>query len=165
MGFWPAIDLASFHNKSVSQPSLAYFTRVSPYLNRSLEYTYSNLVNQHILFALFYGKASTPLFIESYSLRTQSSFCRILTLPKRSFFSMLIEAHKSPYCDLIDHTTPLFLGAIRFFASTSTSAVHNQNGFERPVLNRHYFHSASSWSSHQAYKHRAINPSYTAFTE
>ena len=111
---------------------------------------------------LIFMEASTPAFIEEYSLRPNRLFVEYLLYPKE-VFSMLIEGHKLTLLLTSLITTITVILAYQFFRKQSITNTPQPKWFERPILVVVVF-ALAFLGARSSLQHRAINPSYTAFT-
>ena len=132
-----------------------------PYLNRTWDIlTRLWLTSAFVLF--IFMEASTPAFIEEYSLRPNRLFVEYLIYPKE-VFSMLMEGHKVTLLLTSLITTITVILAYKAFRGFTLLSKPQPKWFERPVLIVIVFGLAFI-GARSSLQHRAINPSYTAFT-
>lgn len=161
LGFGLRIDLASISYIIGIPAVISLLISGIPYLNRVWNIlTRIWLTSTFVL--LIFMEASTPAFIEEYSLRPNRLFVEYLLYPKE-VFSMLIEGHKLTLLMTSLITTITLILAYQFFRKQSILSRPQPKWFERPVLVVIVF-TLAFLGARSSLQHRAINPSYTAFT-
>ena len=161
LGFGLRIDLASISYIIGIPAVISLLISGIPYLNRVWNIlTRIWLTSTFVL--LIFMEASTPAFIEEYSLRPNRLFVEYLLYPKE-VFSMLIEGHKLTLLMTSLITTITLILAYQFFRKQSILSRPQPKWFERPVLVVIVF-TLAFIGARSSLQHRAINPSYTAFT-
>lgn len=161
LGFGLRIDLASISYIIGIPAVISLLISGIPYLNRVWNIlTRIWLTSTFVL--LIFMEASTPAFIEEYSLRPNRLFVEYLLYPKE-VFSMLIEGHKLTLLMTSLITTITIILAYQFFRKQSILSRPQPKWFERPVLVVIVF-TLAFLGARSSLQHRAINPSYTAFT-
>jgi phosphoglycerol transferase MdoB-like AlkP superfamily enzyme len=161
LGFGLRIDLASISYLIGIPAVISLLISGIPYLNRVWNIlTRIWLTSAFVL--LIFMEASTPAFIEEYSLRPNRLFVEYLLYPKE-VFSMLIEGHKLTLLMTSLITTITIILAYQFFRKQSILNHPQPKWFERPVLVVIVF-TLAFLGARSSLQHRAINPSYTAFT-
>jgi phosphoglycerol transferase MdoB-like AlkP superfamily enzyme len=161
LGFGLRIDLASISYIIGIPAVISLLISGIPYLNRVWNIlTRIWLTSTFVL--LIFMEASTPAFIEEYSLRPNRLFVEYLLYPKE-VFSMLIEGHKLTLLMTSLITTITIILAYQFFRKQSILSRPQPKWFERPVLAVIIF-TLAFLGARSSLQHRAINPSYTAFT-
>lgn len=161
LGFGLRIDLASIAYIIGILAVISLLISGIPYLNRAWNIlTRIWLTSTFVL--LIFMEASTPAFIEEYSLRPNRLFVEYLLYPKE-VFSMLIEGHKLTLLVTSLITTITAILAYQFFRKQSIVSRPQPKWFERPVLIVLVF-ALAFLGARSSLQHRAINPSYTAFT-
>ncbi|MDE8603083.1 LTA synthase family protein [Marinomonas sp. RSW2] len=161
LGFGLRIDLASISYLIGIPAVISLLISGIPYLNRVWN-TLTLIWLTSVFVLLIFMEASTPAFIEEYSLRPNRLFVEYLLYPKE-VFSMLIEGHKLTLLMTSLITTITIILAYQFFRKQSILSHPQPKWFERPVLVVIVF-TLAFLGARSSLQHRAINPSYTAFT-
>ena len=161
LGFGLRIDIASISYIIGIPAVISLLISGIPYINRIWDFlTRIWLTCTFVL--LIFMEASTPAFIEEYSLRPNRLFVEYLLYPKE-VFSMLLEGHKLTLLltSVISIITVIL--AYQFFRKQSIVNRPQPKWFERPVLVVIIF-CLAFLGARSSLQHRPINPSYTAFT-
>ena len=161
LGFGLRIDIASISYIIGIPAVISLLISGIPYINRIWDFlTRVWLTCTFVL--LIFMEASTPAFIEEYSLRPNRLFVEYLLYPKE-VFSMLMEGHKLTLLLTSLITTITVILAYQFFRKQSITNRPQPKWFERPVLVAIIF-CLAFLGARSSLQHRPINPSYTAFT-
>jgi len=161
LGFGLRIDLASISYIIGIPAVISLLISGIPYLNRGWDLLTRTWLTSAFVFMVFM-EASTPAFIEEYSLRPNRLFVEYLLYPKE-VFSMLIEGHKLTLFVTSLITIITVILAYQLFRKQSIATHPQPKWFERPVLIVLVF-TLAFLGARSSLQHRAINPSYTAFT-
>lgn len=161
LGFGLRIDLASIAFLIGIPAVISLLVSGLPYINHVWD-----LLTRFWLTAAFilliFMEASTPAFIDEYSLRPNRLFVEYLLYPKE-VFSMLVEGHKLTLFVTSLITTITVILSFQFFRKRSILSQPQPKWYERPILMTLVFVLAFV-GARSSFQHRAINPSYTAFT-
>jgi phosphoglycerol transferase MdoB-like AlkP superfamily enzyme len=161
LGFGLRIDIASISYIIGIPAVISLLISGIPYINRIWDFlTRIWLTCTFVL--LIFMEASTPAFIEEYSLRPNRLFVEYLLYPKE-VFSMLLEGHKLTLLLTSVISTITVILAYQFFRKQSIVNRPQPKWFERPVLVVIIF-CLAFLGARSSLQHRPINPSYTAFT-
>ncbi|MCW4628321.1 hypothetical protein [Marinomonas rhodophyticola] len=161
LGFGLRIDIASISYIIGIPAVISLLISGIPYINRIWDFlTRIWLTCTFVL--LIFMEASTPPFIEEYSLRPNRLFVEYLLYPKE-VFSMLIEGHKLTLLLTSVISTITVIVAYQFFRKQSITNTPQPKWFERPILVVIIF-CLAFLGARSSLQHRPINPSYTAFT-
>ncbi|MBU2024922.1 MAG: LTA synthase family protein [Gammaproteobacteria bacterium] len=161
LGFGLRIDIASISYIIGIPAVISLLISGIPYINRIWDLlTRIWLTCTFVL--LIFMEASTPPFIEEYSLRPNRLFVEYLLYPKE-VFSMLIEGHKLTLLLTSLISTITVILAYQFFRKQRIVKLPQPKWFERPVLVVIIF-CLAFLGARSSLQHRPINPSYTAFT-
>lgn len=161
LGFGLRIDIASISYIIGIPAVIGLLVSGLPYINRIWD-IFTRIWLTSTFVALIFMEASTPAFIEEYSLRPNRLFVEYLIYPKE-VFSMLIEGHKLTLVLTALITSITVILAYKLFRKTSIVNKPQPKWFERPVLIVLVF-TLAFLGARSSLQHRAINPSYTAFT-
>ncbi len=161
LGFGLRIDIASICFIVGIPAVISLFISGIPYINRVWDALTRIWLTGAFVMVIFM-EASTPAFIDEYSLRPNRLFVEYLLYPKE-VFSMLIEGHKLTLLLTFLITISTVILAYKFFRKQSIANKPQPKWFERPVLMAIVLVLAFL-GARSSLQHRAINPSYTAFT-
>lgn len=161
LGYGLRIDLASISYIIGIPAVISLLISGIPYINRIWDFL-TRIWLTCAFVTLIFMEASTPAFIEEYSLRPNRLFVEYLLYPKE-VFSMLIEGHKLTLLLTSLITAITVILAYQFFRKQSIVNKPQPKWFERPILIIVVF-SLAFLGARSSLQHRAINPSYTAFT-
>ena len=161
LGFGFRIDLATISYWVAFPAIISLLISGIPYLNRFWDVICRLWLTGIFVFFVFM-EAATPAFINEYNLRPNRLFVEYLIYPKE-VFSMLIEGHKLTLVITFGITVATTLIAYRIFRKRSIVNSPQPRWFERPVLAIIVL-LVCVLAARSSLQHRAINPSYTAFT-
>lgn len=161
LGFGLRIDLATISYIIGIPAVISLFISGIPYFKRIWD-IFTRIWLTCSFVALIFMEASTPAFIEEYSLRPNRLFVEYLLYPKE-VFSMLIEGHKLTLLLTSLITAITVILAYKLFRKQSIASQPQPKWFERIVLVVVVF-TLAFLGARSSLQHRPINPSYTAFT-
>ena len=161
LGFGLRIDIASISYIIGIPAVISLLISGIPYIKRFWD-VFTRIWLTSTFVALIFMEASTPAFIEEYSLRPNRLFVEYLIYPKE-VFSMLLEGHKLTLLLTSLVTAITVILAYQLFRKQSIANQPQPKWYERPVLMVVIFMLAFL-GARSSLQHRAINPSYTAFT-
>ncbi|NVK73085.1 MAG: LTA synthase family protein [Oceanospirillaceae bacterium] len=161
LGFGLRIDVASICFIVGIPAAISLLISGIPYINKVWDVlTRIWLTAAFIMF--IFMEASTPAFIDEYSLRPNRLFVEYLIYPKE-VFSMLAEGHKLTLFLTSLVTIITVVLSYKFFKKQHIFHRPQPKWYQRPILMVIVFLLAFL-GARSSLQHRAINPSYTAFT-
>ncbi|SBS32083.1 Lipoteichoic acid synthase 2 [Marinomonas spartinae] len=161
LGFGLRIDLASLAYLAALPALFAVLVSGIPYINRVWDIACRIWLSAAFVFCVFM-EASTPAFINEYNLRPNRLFVEYLIYPKE-VFSMLMAGHKLTLALSLLVTIAAFVGIYYLMRKQHITNKPQPKWFERPIL-AVLILLIGVLAARSSLQHRAINPSYTAFT-